>query len=164
MLLRSAAEGWIIRFQDDEPVEGADEERTMKITPHIAFDGQCEEAFHFYRQCLGGEIVAMLTWGSTPMGEQMPVEFRGKITHATLSAGGSVLMGADVLPEQYRTPQGFHVLLGVDEPEEAERVFEALSEGGTVQMALQKTFWAVRFGVLTDRYGVSWEINCEEAR
>ncbi|MGB6943311.1 MAG: VOC family protein [Bryobacteraceae bacterium] len=72
-------------------------------------------------------------------------------------------MGADVLPEQYERPKGFHVLLGIDDPAEAERVYEALMENGSAQMPLQQTFWAVRFGVLVDQFGVSWEINCEQA-
>lgn len=93
----------------------------------------------------------------------MPPEWRGKIVHATLMAGDSTLMGADVLPEQYERPKGFHVLLGIDDPAEAERVYEALLENGSAQMPLQQTFWAVRFGVLVDQFGVSWEINCEQA-
>ena len=71
-------------------------------------------------------------------------------------------MGADVLPEQYERPKGFHVLLGIDDPAETERVTSANGKR-SVQMPLQQTFWAVRFGVLVDQFGVSWEINCEQA-
>ena len=138
-------------------------ESTMKLNPHIAFGGQCEEAFKFYERCLGAKIVTMLSYGDSPMAEQVPADWRSKILHATLTVGENVLMGADVLPEQYQPPRGFHIAVGIQDPGEAERVFEALSEGGTVQMPIQKTFWAVRFGVLLDRFGISWEVNCEQA-
>ncbi|MGP0072749.1 MAG: VOC family protein [Bryobacteraceae bacterium] len=136
----------------------------MKLNPHLAFGGQCQEAFEFYEQCLGGKIQTMLTYLDSPMAEQVPLEWRGKILHATLTVGDNVLYGADVLPDQYQPPKGFHLTVGIQDPEEAERIFRELSENGTVQMPLQKTFWAVRFGVLLDRFGVSWEINCEQAR
>jgi PhnB protein len=135
----------------------------MKLTLHLAFGGQCEAAFKFYERCLGGKILTMLSYGDSPMAEQVPAEWRGKIVHATLTAGDSTLMGADVLPEQYERPKGFHALLGIDDPAEAERVYQALVENGNAQMPLQQTFWAVRFGVLVDQFGVSWEINCEQA-
>ena len=134
----------------------------MTLSSHVAFGGQCEDAFRFYERCLSGKILTMLAYGNSPMAEQAPPEWRGKIVHATLIAGDSILYGADALPEQYQPPRGFHLLLGIQDPAEAERVFQALSEGGTVQMPLQKTFWAVRFGMLVDRFGVSWEINCEK--
>jgi PhnB protein len=136
----------------------------MKLNPHLSFGGQCEDAFQFYERCFGGKILTMLTYGNSPMAEQVPPEWRGKIAHATLTVGDNVLMGADVLPDQYERPRGFQVLLGIDDPADAERVFQALSENGTVHMPLQKTFWALRFGVLVDRFGVPWEINCEQPR
>ena len=136
----------------------------MKLTPHIAFGGQCEAAFQFYERCLGGKILTMLAYGNSPMAEQVPPESRGKIAHATLTVGDNILMGADVLPEQYEKPKGFHILLGIDDPAEAERIYHALAENGTAQMPLQETFWAVRFGVLVDQFGISWEINCEQPR
>ena len=135
----------------------------MKLNPHLTFSGQCEAAFKFYERCFGGKIVTMLTWGSSPMAQQAPPEWREKILHATLAVGSNVLIGADILPEQYEQPKGFSVLLGIDDPVDAERIFHALAENGTVQMPIQKTFWAVRFGVLVDQFGTPWEINCEQA-
>jgi PhnB protein len=135
----------------------------MKLTPHLVFGGQCEAAFQFYELCLGGKIQLMLTYRDSPMAEQVPVEWRGKIVHATLTVGDSTLMGADILPEQYEKPQGFCIAVGIADPAEAERVYRALAENGTAQMPLQETFWAVRFGVLVDQFGISWEINCERA-
>ncbi len=132
----------------------------MKVSPHLTFDGQCESAFKFYERCIGGRIVTMLTWRDSPMAEQAPLEWHDKILHATLTVGDSVLTGADVVPEQYEQPKGFFVQLGLDDPGDAERIFAVLAEGGTVQMPIQKTFWARRFGVLVDQFGIPWEINC----
>ncbi len=133
----------------------------MNLTFHIAFDGCCEEAFRVYEQCLGGKIITMLKWSETPMAAEAPPGYADKILHATLALGTSNLAGADSMPGQHEAPKGFHVLLGVPDPAEAERVFTALSEGGTVTVPLQTTFWAILFGTVTDRFGVSWEINCE---
>jgi len=135
----------------------------MRLNPHLAFGGQCEAAFKFYERCLGGKIVTMLTYGKSPMAEQVPPRWREKILHATLAVGDNVLMGGDPVPEQYEQPKGFAVLLGIDDPVDAERIFHALAENGTVQMPLQKTFWSVRFGALVDQFGIPWSINCEQA-
>jgi PhnB protein len=97
------------------------------------------------------------------MAEQVPPEWRGKIVHANFAVGETVLAGADVLPERYVRPQGLYVLLSSNDTVDAERIFSALAENGEVQMALQKTFWFSRFGVLTDQFGIPWEINCEQA-
>jgi len=133
----------------------------MTMDPHLSFGGQCEAAFHFYEQHLGAKILTMLTWGDSPMASQMPADWHGKICHATLTISGRRLMGADVPPGQYHRLAGFHMLLGLDHPAEAERLFQALAENGSVQMPMQETFWALRFGAVTDQFGVSWEINCE---
>jgi PhnB protein len=135
----------------------------MNLTFHIAFDGCCEEAFRLYERCLGGKLITMLKWSDTPMAAEAPPGFADKILHATLQIGASTLAGADSMPDQYEAPKGFHVLLGIADPTEAERVFAALAEGGNITVPLQKTFWAAVFGVVTDRFGVSWEINCETA-
>jgi PhnB protein len=135
----------------------------MKLNPHLSFGGRCEEAFQFYQRCFGGEILSMLTYGNSPMAEQVPQDWRGKIAHATLTVGDSQLMVADVLPEQYEKPKGFQVLLAIAEPADAERIFETLSKNGTVHMPLQETYWSVRFGVLVDQFDIPWEINCGQA-
>jgi PhnB protein len=135
----------------------------MRLNPHLVFNGQCEAAFRFYEQCLGGKIITMLTWGSSPMAGEVPPESSGKILHATLNIGDSILNGADALSGQYERPKGFYVLIDTNDPVEAERVFQTLAEDGTVQMPIQKTFWAARFGVLIDRFGIPWEINCGQA-
>jgi PhnB protein len=132
----------------------------MKSSIHLTFAGQCEAAFRFYERCLHGTIVTLLTYGDSPMAAQVPAEWRGKIVHATLAFGESQLAGADVLPRDYELPRGFFTLLDMKDPAEAERVFDTLSDGGTIRMPLQETFWAIRFGVLVDQFGIPWEINC----
>jgi PhnB protein len=88
--------------------------------------------------------------------------WRDKIVHASLTVGDQVLMGADVPSEHYEQPQGFYILLGIDAPVDAERIFHALAENGAVRMPTQKTFWSPCFGVLVDQFGTPWEISCEQ--
>ena len=102
----------------------------------------------------------MLSYCDSPAAAKTPVEWQDKIIHATLILGGDTFCGVDVLPSDHAPAQGFFVLLHVPNPSEAERVFHALSESGTVKMPLQETFWASRFGVLIDQFGTPWEINC----
>ncbi len=136
----------------------------MKLNPHLVFNAECEAAFRFYEQCLGGRIITLLKWSDSPMAVQAPPGWGDKILHATLVAGDAVLAGSDAMPGQYEKPKGCLMLLGLDDPADAERIFHALAENGTVEMPIQQTFWAKRFGVLTDRFGVPWEINCECAQ
>ena len=136
----------------------------MQLNPYLTFDGRCEAAFKFYQKVLGGNIEAMMTHEGTPAAEHVPAEWRSKILHARLVIDGKVLMGSDGPPDRREPMKGFSVTLGIDDPAEAERVFHALAEGGTVCMPIQKTFWAQRFGMCTDRFGTPWMINCEEPR
>jgi PhnB protein len=133
----------------------------MKLTPHLHFPGTCEEAFRTYEQVLGGRIVAMQTYGASPGAERCAPEWRTKIIHATMTLHGHHLLGADVLPEEYASPAGVNLLLALDGPEDARRVFDALADGGVVKMALQKTFWSPAFGVVVDRFGIPWAITID---
>ena len=134
----------------------------MQLNPYLSFKGQCEAAFKFYERVLGGKIEAMMTFGGSPMADQTPAEWRNKIMHARLIVGDEVLMGSDAPPDRYEEMKGISVTLGVDDPGEAERIFHALAENGTVRMPIQKTFWAARFGMLVDQFGTPWMINCEQ--
>ena len=129
----------------------------------LTFNGQCEAAFKFYEQCLGGKIVTMLTYRNSPMAEQVSSEWLDKILHTTLTVDDTVLMGCDTPPEHFQEAKGISVVIGIAEPANAERIFHALAEGGIVQMPIQQTFWAVRFGMLRDRFGIPWMINSEQA-
>ncbi|MEK6325802.1 MAG: VOC family protein [Acidobacteriota bacterium] len=135
----------------------------MQLNPHLTFNGQCEEAFKFYQQCLGGNIQTMMTHGDSPMADQVPSEWRDKILHATLIVGETALMGADVPPDHYEEPRGFSVTIQINDTPKAERIFRSLSESGIVTMPLQQTFWAARFGMVVDRFGIPWMVNCGQA-
>jgi PhnB protein len=135
----------------------------VQLNPYLSFNGQCEAAFEFYEQCLGGKIDAMMTHGESPMSPQVSSEWRNKIIHARMVVGDKVLMGSDAPPEHYEEPKGFSVSLSVKNPAEAERIFHDLAQNGKVRMPIQKTFWSVRFGMVVDRFGIPWMINCEQA-
>ena len=134
----------------------------MQLNPYLTFNGQCEAAFRLYERILGGKIAMMLTYGESPAAEHTSPEWRGKIMHARLMLGDKALMASDAPRGRFEPPKGFHVNIGVDEPAEAERIFHALAENGTVTMPLQETFWATRFGMLVDQFGIPWMINCEK--
>lgn len=134
----------------------------MQLNPYLTFDGCCEEAFQVYAKVLGGTIGFMMKYGESPMAQQSDPSVRDNVMHARLAVGDKVLMGSDA-PKQFRQKMaGISVTVSVDEPAEAERIYQALSEGGEVRMALQETFWARRFGMFTDRFGTPWMINCEK--
>jgi len=131
-----------------------------RVSPYLAFDGRCEEAFRLYERCLGGKITFLMTYADSPMRDQVPADWGGKIMHATLTLGEYTLMGADPPPEQYRRPDGIAVAFEVDTPDEADRALESLAQGGTVLMPSQETFWAHRFGMVVDRFGIPWQVQC----
>ena len=133
----------------------------MRVNPYLLFNGSCREAFTFYAECLGGKIQAMLTHGGTPAEAHVPAEWRDKILHASLTVGEDVIMGSDAPPGHFEPPQGFSVTIQLADPAEAERVFQRLSAGATVKMPMQTTFWATRFGMLVDRFGTPWMVNCQ---
>jgi len=94
------------------------------------------------------------------MAEHVPAEWHDKVLHAHFRVGEQSIMGADAPPGRYEQPKGFSVTINVDTPSEAERIFHSLAEGGTIQMLIQETFWALRFGMLVDRFGIPWMVNC----
>ncbi|HEV3039322.1 MAG TPA: VOC family protein [Candidatus Angelobacter sp.] len=135
----------------------------MQLNPYLTFDGRCEEAFKFYSKSLGGKIEAIMTHAGTPAEQHVPAEMRDKVMHARMTIDGQVLMASDALPGHYQPPKGISISLQIKEVKEAERAFNALAENGTIQMPIQETFWAQRFGMVTDQFGIPWMINCEKA-
>lgn len=132
----------------------------MKIHAYLMFDGQCEAAFNRYAEVFGGQL-EMMRYADSPEDMEVPAEYRQRIMHVCLTVGDQLLMASDNLPQYpYEGIKGCSVSLQVDNVPEAERLYAALSAGGSVQMELQATFWATRFAMLTDRFGVSWMINC----
>ena len=135
----------------------------MQSNTYLTFNGNCASALKFYEQNLGAKIEMMMTFGQSPAADQAPAGWRDKVMHARLKLGDSILMGSDAPPDRYNEPRGFSVSLSINSPGDAERIFAALAEGGTVQMPLQQTFWAARFGTLTDKFGIPWMVNCEQS-
>ena len=136
----------------------------MQLNPYLLFNGNCADAFKFYEKCFGGRIEAMMTHEGTPAETQVPANWLKKIIHARMTVGGHVLMGSDAPPDRYAPMKGFAVSLTADKPAEAERIFRALSEKGSVGMPMQQTFFAVRFGMVVDQFGTPWMITCEAAQ
>ena len=132
----------------------------MKFTPYLSFNGQCEEAFKFYESCFHGTIAFMMKYGDSPMAAQTPEELKNRVMHVTLHVGPLMLQGADAPPQFFSKPQGFSISVELDDVAEAERIYAELSKGGDVKMALQQTFWALRFAMVIDRFGQPWMINC----
>jgi PhnB protein len=137
----------------------------MKLHPHLSimFNGQCEAAFRFYERCLNGTLAYLLTWGDSPASSGVPPDWRTKIYHATLKVGDTEISGGDQPADRYEAPKGFSIVLDMDDPAAADRIFEALSENGRITMPLRETFWAARFGAVVDQFGLSWTINCESS-
>ena len=135
----------------------------MRLNPHLTFNGQCEAAFTFYERCFGGKLW-ILTYGNSPDAQRVPADWRDKVIHATLTFGDNILQGADFLPEHYERPKGFFVLLSIDDPADAERIYHALAENGTVHMPMQKTFWSPGFAVLVDQFGTPREISTRQGQ
>lgn len=136
----------------------------MQLIPYLNFNGQCEAAFKFYAQVLGGKVGFALTWGEVPDADRLPAEMHKQIMHSTLSVGDQTLMGADVPPDRYQPPKGMDVSIHLKDKAEGERIFNALAENGKVTMPFQQTFWSPGFGMCVDRFGIPWMVNCEQAQ
>jgi PhnB protein len=136
----------------------------MNINAYLTFNGNCAEAFAYYAQHLGGQIVAAMKFSEAPDGGGCGPELGDKIMHSCLMIGSQMLMGSDAVSQYcpYEPIKGVSIALHPSSIEEAERVFAALSAGGKVEMALEKTFWAERFGTCTDQFGVPWMLNYSE--
>ena len=133
----------------------------MGLSAYVSFKGDCEAAFKFYEESLGGKPGLLFRYGDSPMADAVPEGWDTKIMHGSVRIGGHLLEGADVPPERYEEPKGFSLSLNVPTAREAERLFDQLANGGRVLYPIEKTFWSERFGMVIDRYGIPWMINCE---
>ncbi|MDQ2077974.1 VOC family protein [Marinimicrobium sp. ABcell2] len=132
----------------------------MSISFHIYFNGQCQEAFEYYAEHLGGNIGLMLEYKDSPASSSVPANWQHKIVHGNVSLEGVELAGADVVPEQYHQPRGFYLLLGASTEDKVNAAFEKLAVGGNVILPPQKTFWSPCYAIVIDQYAVPWKINC----
>jgi len=133
----------------------------MHLNTYLSFNGQCEAAFTFYEKCLNGKFLSKFTYAGSPAAGQVPADYGDKLMHAVLKVGDYLVMGADAPPQYHQTPKCFSVNIAINDEAEAERIFNALAQNGQVKMPLQKTFWAAKFGMLIDQFGIPWMINCE---
>lgn len=133
----------------------------MKLYTQLNFGGNCEEAFRFYEQHLGGKITMMMTQSQAP---GAPSGAGNAIIHARMNIGDTVLIGNDVPANVFQKMRSVYMYLSLDSADEAERVHKLLAEGGEIFMPLEETFYASRFSMLRDRFGVSWSIIHERAR
>ena len=130
----------------------------MRLNAYLNFGGNCEQAFRFYEQHLGGEITMLMRRAEQP---DQPVTWPGweqSIQYAVMKIGETELMGSDVAPDRFQPMRSAYLSLTVNSAEEAERIYALLSKGGEVFMAMSETFFAVRFGMLRDQFGTSWMI------
>jgi PhnB protein len=133
----------------------------MQVQPYLFFDGRCEEAIEFYKAKLGATVEMLMRFKDAPDQSQMAPGSGDKVMHASLKLGDASVMVSDGHCNGKPEFQGFSLALSVKGDAEAERVFKTLSEGGTVRMPMEKTFFASRFGMLADKFGVGWMITAE---
>ncbi|MBO0798700.1 MAG: VOC family protein [Blastocatellia bacterium] len=136
----------------------------MKLYTYLNFGGNCQQAFRFYEEHLGGKITMMLTHGQHPDSNNVEPDLKDTILHARISLGETELLGSDVPPARFQPMRSAYLSLLVDSTEEAERIYGLLSAGGEIFMPMQETFFAYRFAMLRDKFGVSWMILRERPR
>lgn len=135
------------------------------ITAYLTFDGNTEKAFEFYKSVFGGEFTNFQRFGDMPHGENMADEDKHKIMHVTLKSSRGTLMGNDHMAfmGSYSTGNNFSLSVHPDNIEEATELFNKLSAEGNILMPFEKVFWGGYFGMLADKFGVKWLVNCEAA-
>jgi PhnB protein len=134
----------------------------MELNTYLMFHGNCRQALEFYEQALGAHIESVFTYAGSPMDAATPPDWRDKIMHARVTIAGQIVMASDAPPDRQQKHGGFSMSISVTDTAEAERIFHALAAGGQTHMPLQETFWAKRFGMLVDRFGIPWMVNCEK--
>lgn len=134
----------------------------MQLNTYLHFNGNCDEAFKFYEQVLGGKIEMRSSYGDSPAGAQSPEAMKNKVIHARIRIGDTLVMGSDTPPERFDKPQGFSLSLRTPDAAGADKLFAALGAGGEVRAPIMETFFAHRFGMLVDKFGVPWMVLCEK--
>ena len=136
----------------------------MKLHTYLNYGGNCEQAFRFYEQHLGGKITFIMTHADAPAATEVPPDWKKAILYASMSIGDTEIMGNDVPPDRFQPMRSVYLSLTVDSIEEAERIYALLSEGGEIFMPMAETFFAFRFAMLRDKFGTSWMILHERPR
>ena len=136
----------------------------MKLNTYLNYGGNCEQAFRFYEQHLGGKITMMMTHAQGPNASNVPPNWKNAVLHARIDLGGTELMGADIPPDRFQPMRSAYLSLTVDSTEEAERIYALLADDGQIFMPMEETFFAFRFAMLRDKFGTSWMILHERPR
>ena len=136
----------------------------MKLHTYLNYGGNCEQAFRFYEQHLGGKITMMMTHDQQPNAKDVPPAWKNAILHARMNIGETELLGADVPPERFQPMRSAYLSLTVSSIAEAERIYALLSDGGQIFMPMGETFFAFRFAMLRDKFGTSWMILHERPK
>ena len=136
-------------------------ETKLEVSAYLSFKGDCAAAFKFYQEILGAEPGLLFRYADSPMADVVPAGWENKIMHGSVRIGQHLLEGADVPPERYEEPKGISLSINASSPAEADAVYEKLADGGRVVYPISKTFWSERFGMVVDRFGIPWMINCE---
>lgn len=130
----------------------------MHLHTYLNYGGNCEQAFRFYEQHLGGKITMLMRHGEQPNAADMAPEWKNAVLHARMTLGGAELSAADVPPDRFQPMRSAYLTLTAGSDEEAERIYALLVDGGQIFMPMQTTFFASRFAMLRDRFGTSWMI------
>lgn len=135
----------------------------MQLNTYLNYGGNCEQAFRFYEEHLGGAITMLMRHGEQPDARNVPPEWKNAVLHARMTLGGTEIFGADIPPDRFQPMRSAYLSLTVNSAEEAERVYALLKDGGQIFMKMEETFFASRFAMLRDRFGTSWMILCQRA-
>jgi PhnB protein len=130
----------------------------MQLNTYLNYGGNCEQAFRFYEEHLGGKVTMLMRHGEQPNASNVAPEWKNAVLHARMTLGGTELFGADIPPDRFQPMRSAYLSLSVDSVEEAERVYALLTDGGQIFMKMEETFFASRFAMLRDRFGTSWMI------
>lgn len=133
----------------------------MNFTPYLTFNNNCAEAMAFYADIFGGEVTALQTFGQSAMSVNLPAEMHDLVMHASLRIGGQVIMASDDPSGNYTPPRGIQVQTGIPDFPQAQRIFDALAVGGVVKMPFEATLVTSGFGMVRDRFGIPWMVNCD---
>jgi PhnB protein len=134
----------------------------MKVNTYLNFGGNCREALDFYAQHLGGKILVIMKHDQIPGAASVPPEWKDAVLHARLALGDTVVMASDVQPGNYQPMRSAYLTLGVTCDAEAERIHAALADGGEIFMPMEETFYATRFSMLRDKFGINWMVIHEK--
>ena len=130
----------------------------MQLNTYLSYGGNCEQAFRFYEEHLGGKITMLMRHGEQPNTGSVAPEWKNAVLHARITLGGTELFGADIPPDRFQPIRSAYLSLSLNSVEEAEHVYDLLRDGGQIFMKMEETFFASRFAMLRDRFGTSWMI------